>query len=309
MSGVEHLLPAGFRQGIAPAATVGEVVAEGGVDSGHPGARCAESERQLAVLVDVQGLIEPADLEKGVAGHRLVRSARRRPQHRAVGLTAQRLHLDLVQASGPRARIDARLGAPADGGEVLQNLVARDPHARQFAGRKPADPGLLATPGGRGLGVDKEARAAQMQNLAPPDQARGGGVALDMPPGQIRSSQGVAVQKEQEVAGGRPRAGIGGGRAPLGGGVAHDDQRQAWRRLGQDGLRVIGRAVVDHHHLDRGRLPGQRGQGEPQPIGLVAAADDHAQAHGASSAAWKRPRSSSTRTTSAATSRQPSALR
>src|ERR1022692_235443 len=81
------------------------------------------------------------------------------------------------------------------------------------------------------------------------------------------------------------------------------------RGFRQDLRRMVRRRIVDDDDFGRHRLLRQRRQRQPQPVCLVARADDDADLHQCGSAVEKQPRSSSTRTTSSATSRLPSAVR
>jgi hypothetical protein len=84
---IENLFPGGLIERVAPPGAVCQVVCSRSLDGDHSSARRAQPESEFSMFVEVQALVEAANLKELTAPDRQVVAAGRSPQDAAVGMT------------------------------------------------------------------------------------------------------------------------------------------------------------------------------------------------------------------------------
>ncbi len=168
MDGQKDRLPIGVAKGIAPAGPMCEVIASRPSHKPQADAGFLQAQGQFTMLIDVQPLVETAAFDEAVSIDRKIAAAGGRPGDGAIeAWIAKSLDFQLGETPRTRAGIDAALGAPVDGAEVVQHLFHAHTHALAFAGGAPTQGLAMLRLWRAGLWIEQHSRAAQVENVSP----------------------------------------------------------------------------------------------------------------------------------------------
>ena len=160
------------------------------------------------MLVDVEPLVQSPAIKEATTFKRKVAATRGGPEHVAIGMMPERIHLEFVQTTWAITRVHARLSALCDCLEGLPNLPSRDLECLAFLLAECGKPRLLAGLGRRHFGVEQAAGAAQVPGLTSPEQSLAVTMQGNVLGHETWAGQSVTVEEHKNFAASRTGTGI-----------------------------------------------------------------------------------------------------